>query len=191
MAAGTNAPDIVPATAKRWDDLVAVIETCSYGRKCWCAYWYLPRAAFKAGWGEANRVPLEQLVRADRRPGLIAYVAGQPAGWVSVAPRRNFDRLNRSRNFAALDERNVWAVNCFVIAPAFRRQGLMAKLAAAAAEFAIGNGADGAEAYPIEPGPKTGAGDLYLGTPNAFATAGYVEVARPLPRRPVMRRMAG
>jgi hypothetical protein len=65
----------------------------------------------------------------------------------------------------------------------------MTKMAAAAAEFAIGKGAAGAEAYPIEPGPKTGSGDLYLGTPNAFAAAGYSEVARPLPRRPVMRRM--
>ena len=47
-------------------------------------------------------------------------------------------------------------------------------------------GAAGAEAYPLEPGPKTGAGDLYVGTPGAFAAAGYDEVARPLPRRPVM-----
>ncbi len=183
-------PEIVPVTSGRWNDLVQVMGTCSYARKCWCAYWYLPHAQFRAGWGEANRSPLEALVKADRRPGLIAYVDGQPAGWVGVAPRRSFDRLNRSRNFAALDDADVWAVNCFVIAPTFRRRGLMARLAAAAAEFAIGSGAAGAEAYPIEPGPRTGAGDLYLGTPRAFSAAGYSEVARPLPRRPVMRRMA-
>ena len=190
MAPGPSAPEIVPVTAARWDDLVAVMQSCTYASKCWCAYWYLPNAAFRAGWGEANRMPLERLVKAGREPGLIAYVGDQAAGWVSVAPRRNFDRLNRSRNFAALDDCDVWAVNCFVIAPPFRRQGLMAKLAAAAAEFAIEGGAEGVEAYPIEPGPKSSAGDLYLGTPHAFATAGYVEVARPLPRRPVMRRMA-
>lgn len=63
-------------------------------------------------------------------------------------------------------------------------------LAAAAAAFAIGKGAPGVEAYPLEPGPKTGTGDLYVGTPSALAAAGYVEVARPLPRRPIMRRMA-
>jgi GNAT superfamily N-acetyltransferase len=190
MAAHPDAPDIVPVTAKRWADLVAIMQSCSYGRKCWCAYWYLPNAEFKAGWGEANRAPLERLVTAKRKPGLIAYVDGAPAAWVSVAPRGNFDRLNRSRNFAAIDGRDVWAVNCFIIAPPFRRRGLMTKLAAAAAEFAIESGAEGAEAYPLEPGPKTGANDLYLGTPRAFAAAGYVEVARPLPRRPVMRRMA-
>jgi GNAT superfamily N-acetyltransferase len=182
--------EIVPATAERWVDLVEVFEGCSYGRKCWCAFWYLPRAEFKAGWGEGNRAPLERLVRDGAEPGLIAYVEGQPAGWVSVAPRREFDRLNRSKNFAAVDEIDVWAVNCFIIGKAFRRQGLLSRLAAGAAEFAIAKGAPGVEAYPLEPGPKTGTGDLYVGTPNAFRTAGYVEVARPLPRRPIMRRMA-
>lgn len=80
-------------------------------------------------------------------------------------------------------------MNCFVVAPDFRRKGLMEKLARAAADFAIGKGADGAEGYPLIPGPKTAAGDLYLGTERAFTAAGYAEAARPLPRRPVMRRM--
>lgn len=180
---------IVPATAERWADLVEVFESCSAGRKCWCAYWYLPHAEFKAGWGEANRAPLERLVKSGAEPGLLAYLEGVPAGWVSVAPRRDFDRLNRSKNFAPIDDAPVWAVNCFIVAKQFRRQGIVSMLAAAAAEFAIAKGAPGVEAYPLEPGPKTGTGDLYVGTPGAFASAGYVEVARPLPRRPIMRRM--
>jgi hypothetical protein len=180
----------VPVTPERWGDLVAIMGQCSYGRKCWCAYWYLPNAEYKAGWGDRNSEPLERLVKGGAEPGLIAYAGEVPAAWVGVAPRRNFDRLNRSKNFAPLDDDDVWAVNCFVVGTEFRRRGLMVALARAAAEFAIGKGAAGAEAYPIEPGPKTTGGDLYLGTPNAFAAAGYVEVARPLPRRPIMRRMA-
>jgi GNAT superfamily N-acetyltransferase len=181
--------DIQPVTPGRWDDLERVMSGCSYARKCWCAYWYLSNAAYKAGWGDANRETLERLVKAGAAPGLIAYVDREPAAWVSVAPRRNFDRLNRSRNFAALDDKNVWSVNCFVVAPDFRRQGLMEKLARAAWDFAIARGADGTEAYPLVPGPKTSASDLYLGTEGAFRAAGYIEVARPLPRRPIMRRM--
>ena len=182
--------EIVPATAEHWADVIEVFEGCSYGRKCWCAYWYLPNAEFKAGWGEANKALLEHEVKEGAEPGLIAYVGGLPAAWVSVAPRRGFDRLNRSKNFAPIDEFDVWAVNCFIVGKPFRRQGMVSLLAAAAAEFAIGKGAPGVEAYPLAPGPATGAGDLYLGTPNAFAAAGYVEVARRLPRRPIMRRMA-
>jgi hypothetical protein len=59
----------------------------------------------------------------------------------------------------------------------------------AAAAAAITHGADGAEAYPLVPGPKSTAADLYLGTERAFLAAGYTEVARSLPHRPVMRRM--
>ena len=121
--------DIQPVTPARWDDLVLVMGGCSYGRKCWCAYWYLPNADYRAGWGEGNRETLERLVKSGAEPGLIAYVDGVAAAWVSVAPRRNFDRLNRSKNFAALDDSNVWAVNCFIAAPGFRRQGLRGRLA--------------------------------------------------------------
>ena len=182
--------EIVPATAERWDDLVAVMEDCHASKNCWCAYWYRSQADYKAGWGKpSNRKPLEDKVRNGEEPGLVAYVNGEPAGWVSVGPRRSFDRLSRSKNFAPLDDKDVWAVNCFVVAKRFRRQGLMAEMAKAAAAFAIGKGAAGAEAYPREAGQKTGGGDLFVGTPRAMQAAGYREVARPLPARPVMRRM--
>jgi hypothetical protein len=181
--------EIVPASARRWTDLQQVMAGCAVASKCWCAYWYESAADYKRGWGTTNHETLERLVKVGREPGLIGYVDAAPAAWVSVAPRGDFDRLNRSRNFAPLDDKNVWAVNCFVVARGFRRMGLMSSLATAAAEFALERGADGAEGYPVEPGPKTGAGDLYLGTINAFASAGYREVARPLPRRAIMRRM--
>src|SRR5690606_22608396 len=125
----------------------------------------LSNAAFRAGWGAANRIPLRRKVEAGEEPGIVAYVDGRPAAWVSVAPRTSFDRLNRSRTFAPVDDVPVWAVNCFVVAKAYRRRGLMAALAAFAAAFAFGKGTPGVEAYPIEPSEKTGSGDLYLGTP--------------------------
>ena len=180
-----------PASAERLDDLAAVMAESAASKNCWCAYWYLGAAEYKAGWGALNRRPLTQKIEAGAEPGIVAYADGTPAAWVSVAPRTDFDRLNRSRNFAPLDDVPVWAVNCFVLAKAYRRQGLMAELARFAADFAFACGAPGVEAYPIEPGEKTGSGDLYLGTPNAFLKAGYREVARPLPRRPVMRLMRG
>ena len=115
-------PEIHPATAARWNDVVAVIGNCAVANRCWCAYWYLSNADFKAGWGEGNRLPLEARVLGGEEPGIIAYVEGEPAAWVSVAPRTDFDRLNRSRNFAPIDDAPVWAVNCFVVARRFRRQ---------------------------------------------------------------------
>jgi len=178
-----------PATPARWDDLARVMASFHNSSHCWCAYWYMSNAGYGAGWGDGNRDAFERLVKSGAEPGLLAYSGSVPAAWVGVAPRGNFDRLNRSRNFPPLDNKDVWAVNCFVVAKDFRRQGLVTRLAVAAAEFAISRGADGAEAYPIVPGPKSSGADLYVGTEHAFTKAGYEEVARPLPRRPVMRRM--
>jgi len=180
---------ILPVTPERWPDLVAVMNGCSYGRKCWCAYWYLPNKDFKAGWGEKNRAVLETLVREGKEPGLIAYMDGVPAAWVSVAPRDNFDRLNRSRHFAPTDDLPVWAINCFVVAKRFQRQGLMRKLIEAAAAFAFAKGAPGVEGYPIAASGAWAASELYHGSIGAFADAGFSEAARPLPRRRIMRRM--
>ena len=180
-----------PASAARWADVAEVIGNCAVANRCWCAFWYLSNTDYKNGWGEENRLPLETRVAAGEEPGIVGYVDGEPAAWVSVAPRTAFDRLNRSKNFAPLDDVPVWAVNCFVVARRFRRRGLMPLLARAAADFALAKGAPGVEAYPIEPSAKSGAGDLFVGIVEAFKTAGYVEVARPLPRRPIMRLMAG
>jgi hypothetical protein len=178
-----------PATPDRLADLAAVMNDNAVSRNCWCAYWYRANAAYKAGWGRDNPATLTRIVEQGEEPGIIAYIEGQPAAWVSVAPRRKFDRLVRSRNFAPIDDADVWAVNCFVVVKAFRRKGLMPILARFAAEFAFGKGAPGVEAYPIEPSEKSGPGDLFIGTVSAFLAAGYREVARPLPRRPIMRLM--
>ena len=77
-----------PASPERWDDVASVMQSCTYGRNCWCAYWYLSAAASKAGWGAANRAMLEGLVKSGAEPGLVAYVERVPAAWVGVAPRR-------------------------------------------------------------------------------------------------------
>ena len=184
-----NAAGIVcaPATAERWGDVVAVMEGCSYGRKCWCAYWYLPNRDYKAGWGPANAATLRARVESGEEPGVIAWVDGVPVGWCAVAPREKHDRLNRSKPFAALDATPVWSVTCFVVRTGYRRRGLMRILLGAAVDHARGKGAVALEAYPTEPGPKAGSADLYFGTAAAFRDAGFSEVARPLPRRPIMR----
>lgn len=56
-------------------------------------------AEFSAQSGQKNRSQLKSLVDDRKVPGLIAYVDGQPAGWVSVAPREQFGRVERSPLF--------------------------------------------------------------------------------------------
>ena len=179
-----------PLTPQRLADAEAVFNDCGDASRCWCAYWYCSNADYRAGWGSGNRAFFRKLVKRGPPPGLIAYAEGAPAAWCGVAPRRVFDRLNRSRSFAAVDDKDVWSVNCFVVAKKHRRQGLLRRLVRAAVDHARRQGAVAVEAYPVDRAArrKPGSGDLYPGTLAAFLDEGFVEVARRAATRPVVRK---
>ena len=84
---------------------------------------------------------------------------------------------------------SVWAVTCFVTRTGYRKRGITYGLAAATIDFARQHGARALEAYPmiIRPGEEITWGELYVGTRQVFAEAGFTEVSRPSPRRAVMR----
>lgn len=139
--------------------------------------------------GEANRLALRRRVTSGVPPGVLAYAAGEPVGWCAVAPREEFPRLERSRAMRRVDDRPVWSVVCLFVAKAHRRHGVSVALLRGAAEFAAANGARLVEGYPVE--PRSGAmPDVFAwtGTASAFRAAGFSEVARALPGRPIMRR---
>ena len=185
---------IRPATPERWADVEAVLRDCADAGRCWCAYWYLPNRDFKAGWGEGNRHVLADRVEAGLEPGVLAYAGDEPAGWAGIAPRADFDRLRRSKPLAPVgdrpddrrDDRRVWALTCFVVRRAHRRQGMMRPLIRGAVAHALAHGATIVEAYPVD-ADKVSSWDLFLGSPAALREAGFVEVARRLPRRPILR----
>ena len=89
--------NIVPVTPERWDDLVTVMGTCSYARKCWCAYWYLPNAEFKVGWGDANRAPLERLVKDGKFPAPV-QVGENRIAWFEDEVDAHYARLAAERS---------------------------------------------------------------------------------------------
>jgi GNAT superfamily N-acetyltransferase len=177
-----------PATPERWADVEDLFRDSSYPQRCWCAYWYLPNKDFREGWGEGNRVTLEAKVKSGRPPGLLAYDGGMPVGWCAMAPRREHDRLNRSKPFAAIDDEEVWSITCFVVRKGYRRKGLKRRLIGAAVEHGREQGAVVLEGYPVEVKGKSGRSELYFGSLRAFLDNGFVEVARPLPARPMVRR---
>lgn len=192
-----NAPpaktsDVVirPATPGRWPDVERVFRDCADAGRCWCAYWYLPNRDFKAGWGEGNRHVLRDRVEAGLEPGVLAYAGAgpdaEPVAWAGVAPRTDFDRLRRSRPLAPVDDRPAWALNCFVVRKAWRRRGLMRPLLGGALAHALSRGATIVEGYPVD-SDRPSHWDLFLGSPAAFREAGFAEVARRLPRRPIFR----
>jgi GNAT superfamily N-acetyltransferase len=184
---------VVPATADRWDDLVAVFEGPGDPGRCWCQ-WFFRGAAADGAHASANRAALQRQVSAGP-PGVLGYLDGVPSGWCAVAPRPGYTKLARSPLLRevrdpAPDDRSVWSVTCFVVRLEARRRGLSSALLAGAVELARDGGATLVEGYPVDPAVRTprGAAELYHGVLSVFLAAGFDEVARPQPARPVMRR---
>ncbi len=89
-----------------------------------------------------------------------------------------------------VDDRPVWSVSCLFVTRPYRRRGVSAHLLRAAAEMVAKRGARIVEGYPTEPTmKKTPDPFLWLGLPASFLKAGFREVARRSPSRPIMRRL--
>jgi hypothetical protein len=177
-----------PVTPERWGDFEALFGPRGAMAGCWCMWWRLKRSEFDLLKGEGNKALMKAIVESGEAPGLLAYEAGQPAGWVSLGPREAFPVLERSRILKRIDEQPVWSVVCFFIAKAKRRQGVSLGLLKAAVAYAGQQGATIVEGYPEEPRPGAAPHPfVFTGLASTFRQAGFVEVARRSETRPIMR----
>lgn len=185
--------EIRPVTPDRWDDLVELFGPRGAVAGCWCMWWRLPAKEWETKAYEGNRRSMRKLVDAGEKPGLLAYRDGSPVGWVSVAPREQFPRIERSRVLGPVDDEKVWSVVCFYIHRKERGSGVGAALLKAAVDAARARGARIVEGYPVDPGGgKTSNGSAFTGVESMFRDAGFEEIERRSAGRPIMRkRVAG
>jgi GNAT superfamily N-acetyltransferase len=89
------------------------------------------------------------------------------------------------------DDAGVWWVTCYAVGPHYRRSGVGLALLEAAVQFARKHGARAVEGHPVDAAglkaARVAPSALYTGTKAMFAAAGFTEVARTYPTRPVMR----
>lgn len=136
---------------------------------------------------EANRARLKALAEAGRPPGLLAYRGPLPVGWVSIGPREDYARLARSPVMKPVDDHPVWSIVCFVVPSAYRGQGVARALLGAAVDYAQKQGARLIEAYPVDKPGRSRDEALWFGAKSMYDQAGFSEVARRKPQRPVVR----
>ena len=150
----------------------------------------LPKKQMDAQMGEGNRLAMKALFDSGQISGLIAFVEDDPVGWIHLDDRSAFPRLASSRVLKPVDDKPVWSVACFLIGKRHRRKGLSARLLLKACDLARERGAQILEGYPIDT-PKTRYPPVYAwtGFAGAFRRAGFSEVARRSPTRPIMRRV--
>jgi GNAT superfamily N-acetyltransferase len=165
-----------PATADRFDDVVAVLG-CSPSSPCCCQYWRMSSGDYGRSSLKARRAALRAQTRETPPPGMLAYVDEQPAGWLGFGVRQRMERLVRSRTIPAMDERPVWAIFCFTVRPGYRRRGLSRALLGGLVRYARGTAVPALEAYPVDPGGARIHGTAaYVGTTGMFEDAGFCRV---------------
>ena len=180
-----------PLLPSRWKDLETLFGERGACGGCWCMWPRLKRAAFQKQKGPGNKRAMKRIVQSGPPPGLLAYADGRPVAWCAIAPREAYCVLEHSRILKRVDDRPVWSVVCFFVAKHFRRRGLTTKLLDAAAAYARKHGARIIEGYPVDPKPGTRSVDVFVwtGLASAFRKAGFEEVQRRSPTRPIMRRV--
>ena len=165
--------EVKPA-AGNFDDVAAVLKPGGpKGDACWCL-------SYRDGSSVANserRGRMQGLCAEEPGPGVLLYVDDEVAGWCSVAPRSTYRRLMNSRTIPHVDDRDPWAIVCFVIRAPFRRQGLMRPLLDGAVDWARENGAKVVEGYPVQlDGDRISVGGAFVGTTELFEQAGFKRV---------------
>lgn len=177
-----------PLTPERWDDFVTLFGKRGACGGCWCMLWRLKRAEFAAKQGVGNKRAMKRIVDSGEIPGLLAYLDDVPVAWCAIAPRSAYPRFETTRIFKPVDDQPVWSVVCFFVAPPHRRKNITVRLLEAAVEHARKQGAKIVEGYAIAP-KKGSMPDVFAfpGFASAFRQAGFIEVARRSPTRPIMR----
>ena len=174
----------LPVTAERLPDLEEFSQCHGKFRYCSRMRWRLTSSVFRRSSKEDRVAALQKLVRTGTPVGILAYSGTTPVGWCSVAPRESYPALERSRVLPRIDDTPVWSVVCLFVDRHFRRQGLTGRLLQAAVDYARDQGAPAVEGYPVAPDAPS---YTYMGSPETYRRAGFVDVTPAGQERLVVR----
>ena len=181
--------ETAPSTPALWNDVAS-----AFGRRgadpswCWC------RRFLDGSDAVDNRAALRlEVSTSPVPPGILAYVDGFPAGWTRVMPRHQIPGVmaNRALRRVLTDDDGAWWVTCFAVQRRFRRIGVAGALLDAAVAHARQHGATAVEGHPVDTdalqAERVSGSALFTGTMQLFVAAGFSEIGRTYPSRPVMR----
>jgi GNAT superfamily N-acetyltransferase len=176
-----------PLKRNLWTDFEELFGPKGACGGCWCMFWKLRGKAYDEARGYETRQMHKSIVDSGVATGLLAYLHGDVVGWVAVEPREAYPKLAHSRALQRVDDQPVWSVTCFYVAKNARRKGVTVELLKAAVEHVRKQGGRIVEGYPVDVRKDTPAPFIYTGTASAFRQAGFTEVARRTPTRPIFR----
>ena len=177
-----------PLTLDTWADFENLFGDKGACGGCWCMWWRLNQKKFNSQKGEKNKKEMYDIVASKHQPGILAYHNNTAIGWCSVAPRKEFIRLSRSKILKPVDDQNVWSIVCLFVTKEFRQRGISVQLLKETINFVKKRGGNIIEGYAVEP-KKDKMPDVFAfhGLYSAYLSAGFEEVARRSETRPIMR----
>jgi len=176
-----------PLTRKMWRDFEELFGARGACGGCWCMHWKLRGKEFDQAKGDVARQMHKSIIDSKTVTGLLAYSDGYPVGWIAVEPRGVYARLTHSQILKPVDDQEVWSIPCFFVEKKHRRKGISVELIKAALDYVKSQGGRIVEAYPVETQKNEADVFVFTGTASAFYKAGFTEVARRSPTRPMMR----
>jgi GNAT superfamily N-acetyltransferase len=188
--------DCRPATAERWPDLVGLFGERGACGGCWCMWWRKSRSEFARDKDERNRQDLQALVTDGPPPGLLGYLANLPVAWLALGPRSAYPVAARSRiarlpdgggNGTEAIRDTIWLISCLFVHREYRRRGIATAMISNAVAYAAAEGASAVDAVPVESTSALPDAFAWTGLPSSYRASGFVEIARPGPRRPLLR----
>jgi GNAT superfamily N-acetyltransferase len=179
-----------PVEGSLFDDVQTVFGATGQAARCQCQ-------GYRQGWyaQHSDDVPGRRELLRDQvleGHGLVAHLDGEPVGWCSMAPRRDYGYLRQTTwkgRHEDRDDAGVWAVTCFVTRAGFRHRGVSRALVGGTIDLGRDRGARAVEAYPMKPaaGKDVTWGEMHVGALSAFLSAGFQVVHVPSLRRAVVR----
>lgn len=186
-APSTAGLHIVPATPDSWPGLGHAFGPRErQADSCWCQ-------RFRGDGQPSNREALRREIELAEVPiGLLALLGGEVVGWTRVVPRSSLPGILRNRALARLleDDPHPWWVSCFVVRRECRGLGIGVALLREAVAWAYEHGASIVEGPPVDVAAlrrPPSASAVFTGTLAQFTRAGFLEVGRTYPSRPLMR----
>lgn len=171
-------------TPELWPALTDLFGEQGARSGCWCMYFRIG-SAYRRRSSSTNKAAFHKVVSQGPAPGLLAFDGERAVGWCQVTPRSRLPWLDRTWRLKAVDDVPVWSISCFYIRIGYRRRGVMGALIRAALDLARQAGAPALEAYPLDGQLSPSA--TSTGYVSAFVRAGFKEVIRRSPERPIMR----
>lgn len=192
-AARTGTLEIRPLSPSRVADVRTVLAS-TFGSQCWDLFFRFTDEQKRAAGIAGKRTPAHEARRkeilaklARRRrgsAGLVAYADGEPVGFISLGPRADYPRLERSLAMSAVDDVPVWVIPCITVRKGYRGKGVAIAMLRATVAYAAEKGAAAVEGYARQDGKRVHDGSAHMGTVSMFRRAGFKRIRGVVPGLP-------